>query len=207
MKGLFLKIAEAKYIDDMYSSEYLFFNTYSSFRAKEKDESGRQDPREANTTNRQATYIEIDIPGKETIKLNEIMSNFNAQFNEHPTKIPFNICSLYTIGINGDDSFKRIDERVLKLGDKAILIFNLKRFFEILDEQLETRNIGFSRKPVTYYNYKTIDGDLTFHHKEDSFNYQNEYRVLLKTEGNTGIKIQLPGLREISKIAELKIKE
>ena len=207
MKGIFLKIAEAKHINDMYSNEYLFFNTFSSFRAKEKDASGRQDPREANTINRQATYLEVNIPGKGTIKLSEIMTNFNAQFNEHPAEIPFNICSLYTIGINEDDSFKQIDERVLKLGDRAILIFNLKRFFEILDEQLETKGIGFSRKPVTYYGYKTFDGDLSFHHKEDSFNYQNEYRILLKTEGDAVIKIQLPGLKEISEIAELKSNE
>jgi len=98
-----------------------------------------------------------------------------------------------------------IDERILELGEKGLLIFNLKRFFEILDGPFENQNRTFSRKPVQYYNYETFNGELTLHHKEESLSYQKEYRILLMTEDQNPVKVQLHGLKEISKVVDLRI--
>jgi len=102
-------------------------------------------------------------------------------------------------------SFQMIDERILELGEKGLLIFNLKRFFEILDGPFENQNRTFSRKPVQYYNYETFNGELTLHHKEESLSYQKEYRILLMTEDQNPVKVQLHGLKEISKVVDLRI--
>lgn len=193
-----LKVGQEKYVRDMYDKEYLFFNTFSSFRNTEKDPCGRNDPREANTKNKQVTYLEIKTPDGKTIKLSEISKNFNAQFNEFLNTIPHNICSLYTLKFDENSKFKEIDARVLCLGDKTLIIYNLEQFFKILDKSLEGQRFEFSRKLVKYYNYKTFDGDLTFHHKDDSYSYQNEYRILIETPGTNTINIGLPGLKKIS---------
>ena len=191
-----LKVGQGKYISDMYEKEYLFFNTFSNFRKTDKVSSGRNDPREANVTNKQVTYLEVSLPTGKTIKLSEISKKFNAQFNEFPTTIPNNICSLYTIHFNDDFQYDKIDDRIFCLGDKTLVIYNIGQFFEMLDKALEELKLEFSRKPVKYYDYKTHDGDLTFHHKDKSFDYQKEYRIMIETPGVETIKIELPGLKK-----------
>ncbi len=186
----------------MYEKEYLFFNSFSSFRTNDKDSFGRNDPREANTKNKQVTYFEITVPNGKTIKLSEISKQFSAQYNEFPKVIPNNICSLYTLHFANNFSYQKIDDRVLCLGEKTLIIYNLGRFFDILDNSFEIQKFEFSRKPVIYYNYKTFDGDLTFHHKEESFSYQSEYRILIKTSGTHKVKIELPGLKKISAVVD-----
>jgi len=197
-----LKVGQEKYVRDMHDKEYLFFNTFSSFRTNEKDPCGRNDSREANTRIKQVTFLEIKTPEGKTIKLSEISKNFSAQFNEFPTVIPHNICSLYTLRFDQDFKFKQIDERVLCLGDKTLIIYNLGQFFEILDKSLERQRFEFSRKLVNYYNFRTFNGDLTFHHKEATFSYQNEYRILIETLGENTINIELPGLKNISAVVD-----
>lgn len=189
-----LKVGKGKYIQEMYDKEYLFFNTFSSFKSYEKDTCGRNDPREANISNRQMTSLQILTSKGKTIKLSEISKQFNSQFNEHPTNIPFNICSLYTLTF--DEQLKY--ERVLCLGERTLFIYDIGGFFQILDITLEQLKIEYSRKPVKYYNYKSFDGELTFHNKDNSFQYQNEYRILLQTSGTETMNIQLPGLKSVS---------
>jgi hypothetical protein len=197
-----LKIGQGKYIEDMYNKEYLFFNTFASFRKKEKDPCGRNDPREANTKNKQLTYLEITTSTEKTIKLSEISKQFNAQYNEFPTVIPYNICSLYTLTFEKNLKYKEIGDRVLCLGDKTLILYNLGQFFEILDKSLKEQKFEFSRKLVTYYNYKTFDGELSFHHKDNSYNYQNEYRILLQTPGTNTVNLKLSGLKKISAVVD-----
>lgn len=197
-----LKIGQGKYINDMYDNEYLFFNSFSTFKTNDKDPPGRYDPREANIKNKQVTYLEITTPTGEMIRFSEISKEFNAQYNEFPTVIPNNICSFYTLHLRDDFTYEKIDDRVLCLGDKTLLIYNLGQFFEILDNSIEKEKFQFSRKPVTYYNYKTFDGDLTFHHKDELFSYQSEYRIFLQTPGTEKIKIKLRGLKEISAVVD-----
>ena len=195
-----LKIGQSKYIKDMYDNEYLFFNTVASFRKKEKDISGRNDIREANTRIRQLTSLKIITPKGKTINLSENSEKFNAQYNEFPKTVPNNICSFYTLKFDENLKYRKIDERVLRLGNKTLIIYNLEQFIEILDISLEEQRFEFSRKLVEYYNHRAFSGNLTFHHKDDLYNYQNEYRILLKTLGTNTINLKLPGLQKISKV-------
>lgn len=199
---ILLKVGHSKYINDMYENEYLFFNSFSTFRKIEDDPCGRNDRREANIQNKQLAYLEITTPTGKTIKPNKFLKEFSAQYNEFPTVIPFNICSLYTLYIRDDFSYNRIDDRIFCLGDRTLLIYNISQFFEILDDTLEKQNYQFSRKPVTYYDFRNFDGELTFHHKDNQFSYQSEYRILLQTSGEEKVKIELPGLKKISALVD-----
>ncbi len=199
--SFFLKIGSTKHIVDMFQKEYLFFNTFSSFRSHNLDDlSGRFDPREANTKNTQVKYLEITTAEGVSIKLSEMSKNFNCQFNEHPTVIPYNICSLYTLSYGEDLKVQAIDLRIGHFGDKTLLMHDLGTFFKLLDMALEREQFQYSRKPVIYYDYRSFDGDLTFHHKENSFSFQNEYRILIETPGDRTIKLKIPGLRKISAV-------
>lgn len=202
---LLVKLGEEKYIDDMYKNEYLFFNSFSSFRQSEKDPYGRNDPREANTKNKQVRYLEIITDTGAAIKLSEISINFNSQFHESPSEVPHNICSLYTLHFNEEFKSPEIDDRILRLGNRALIIYDLDQFFDTLDNALEMQGLAFSRRSVRYYDHKTYDGNLTFHDKDSEFSYQNEYRILIKTSGKEKLSIHLPGLSTISAVIDTKL--
>jgi hypothetical protein len=89
-----MKMAEMKYIIDMYENEYLYFNRYSTFRSSETDKTARLDPREGNIKNYQVKKLTIKISNLQ-IQLHKISSELNSQFTEFPNFIPYNICSLY----------------------------------------------------------------------------------------------------------------
>lgn len=200
MRGLLLKIGKPSHIKDMYDNEYLFFNSLSKFRTKSKDEEGRTDPREANVLNTQINHLEITTSKGIKIKLSEISKEFNAQYNEYPTDIPYNICSLYTFELDESLEFKKIDSRILKLGKNTLLISNLQEFFKSLENSIAGLHYEFSRKPVKYYDHKSFDGKLTLHHKDEEFSYQKEYRILIDTLGTEPLKIPIPGLKKFSAI-------
>lgn len=204
MKGFFIKIGKQEHIEDMYENEYLFFNTLRRFRASKKDEFGRDDPREANTLNSQLTYLEIITLEGEKIKLSEISKEFNGQYNEHPTVIPYNICSLYTREIKENLKIKPVVQKVLNLGTRSLIIYNFEKFFNALDTSLASLGIEYSRKPVIYYDHRTFEGKLTLHHKDQEFSFQNEYRILLQTPGTEPMKIPIPGLKTFSALGESK---
>jgi hypothetical protein len=202
MRGFFIKIGKQEHIEDMYENEYLFFNTLRSFRATNKDETGRADPREANTLNTQLTYLEITTSKGTRLKLSEISKEFNGQYNEHPTEIPYNICSLYTLKINEDLTIQQVDDRVLNLGTRSLLIHDLQNFFKTLDNSLSNLGVEYSRRPVNYYDHRTYEGELTLHHKDKEFSFQNEYRILLQTEGTETMRIPMPGMKSFSTLGE-----
>lgn len=202
MKGFLIKIGTQEHIEDMYEKEYLFFNTLRSFRATKKDETGRADPREANTMNTQLTSLEITTSKGTKIKLSEISQEFNGQYNEHPTEIPYNICSLYTLQIKEDLTIEQVDEKMLNLGARSLIIYNLESFFKALDNSLSNLAIKYSRKPVNYYDHRTFEGELTLHDKDEEFAFQNEYRILLQTEGIETMKVPIPGLKIFSAIGK-----
>jgi hypothetical protein len=63
-------------------------------------------------------------------------------------------------------------------------------------------NYTFSRKKVTDYSPKIHNGEISLHHKDEKFEYQNEYRILISPTKNEPINIPLPGLKEISTVID-----
>lgn len=195
------KIHESKYIQDMYDNEYLFFNSLKGFRRPDTDGKGRFDPRELNVKNEQLTTLTIIADSKE-FHLHEELKNFNGQFMEHIAEPKINCCSLHWMQIEPGEQASTYNEKLLGMGDKTLLIFDWKSFFEILDKSVEDRGFRFSRRKVSYYNPKVFNGDLTLHHKNNQLGWQNEYRVLIGPTNNKPLKINLPGLKDISLIIE-----
>ena len=187
----------------MYNKEYLYFNSLKGFRANPRDKSGRLDPRELNMKNRQLTRLTIKIPKGKEFHIHE-STKFSAQYMEHLSVPKINCCSLHWIDIEIDEQPKSHNNRLIELGDKTLLIYEWKQFFDKLDEAIEERGFQYSRRKVEYYNPKQFDGDLTLHHKDIAFSWQNEYRILIAPTDNEPIKISIPGLKKISKVVDTK---
>jgi hypothetical protein len=197
------KIHKAKYIEDMFKNEYLHFRSLKSFRSDCKDLSGRLDPKELNTKNEQLKTLTIKIDDNKIINLNEL-NGFSGQFNEYLRDPKINCCSLHWMEIEPNEPPSTFNEKLLELGDKALIIYNWDSFFKILDKSIEEMGLEYSRRKVTYYDPKKFDGDLTLHHKDEKFKWQNEYRILISPTMDNCINVPLPGLSRISNIIETK---
>jgi hypothetical protein len=82
------------------------------------DPCGRNDSREGNLTNKQVTFLQIELPDRKTINLHETLTNFNAQFTEFPKNLNSNICALYMLEFDSNLEYKPIDEKIFCLGGR-----------------------------------------------------------------------------------------
>jgi hypothetical protein len=197
------KIQQAKYILDMHNQEYLYFKSLKDFRSNTKDTSGRLDPRELNVSNKQLKKLTIKISASKELHLHK-MENFSAQFMEYLSDSKINCCSFHWLEIEPHNAPSTFNKKLIDLGDKALLIYNWKRFFDIIDSTLGKQKMEFSRKKVIYYNPKEFNGDLTLHHKDQEYSWQNEYRILIAPTNNMPLRIPVPGLKKISCIVDTK---
>jgi hypothetical protein len=208
-KLLLLKFSEARFIDDMYNNEYLYFNKFEGFRSSSPDPSGRLDPREGNLRNVQLYgKLELSINiGEKSFKLGEAIANpenNDIQYCEHNETPSLISCSLYSMKLDANASDIVIDDRVLELGSKAIVIFDVLKFWEILDDALMKDDMGYKRDFVKYYYHKEHDGELGYHYKHSDFSYQNEYRIIKQVSDPEPTSVKLAGLKEISRIVDIE---
>ena len=196
------KIHEQRFIEDMYENEYLYFNCLKEFRGSKIDNSGRKDPRELNLKTEQLKTLTVSVEEKE-IPFHKIFKDFKGQYNEHLSDPKINCCSLHWLEIEPGHPPSTINNELISMGNKTLLIYDWKKFFEILDNSIENSGFEYSRRKVTYYNPRTFNGDLTLHHKDEELSWQNEYRVLIAPVSNEQpININLTGLKEISCVVD-----
>lgn len=184
----------------MYNKEYLFFSSLKEFRSNAFNPSGRLDNKELNTKNEQLTSLSATI-GSKTIHFHK-MKDFRGQYMEYLEQPKINCCSLHWLEIEQGFPPTTYDERLIEMGEKTILIYDLSKFFEILGKSIQLLGYDFHREKVRYYDSGNYNGDLTLHRKDIRYEYQNEYRILIYPTNNNPIKIPLKGLKEISAVVE-----
>jgi hypothetical protein len=196
-----LKIGSKENILDCFNNNYLYFNTMEYFRSKENDPIGRHDPRDGDLLIKQVVKLTIE---KDSIKydLHNIFKKFSAQYHESLEKVPGNICSFCLYKINTIPNEFLIDPRLKDFGDTALFIYNFPQFIKSVDQSIKDLNFSFARRTVEYYDPKQYTGDLTFFHKDNFFQYQNEYRILIKTSGKYPLKLKVPNLNKTSEIKD-----
>ena len=199
---LFAKIQRSDYILDMYENEYLYFNCLKGFRGV-KDEEGRFDPRELNVKNKQISTLAIRI-GENTYELDKMLDKFSCQLMANLEEPKVNCCSLHWLEIEPGKPPSTINNELLKMGDKVLLILDGVAFFNILDQSLEKHGLAYKREKVKYYDPRTYNGELSLHQKDIEFEFQNEYRILINSHDSKPSKINLPGLRKISCVIDSK---
>ncbi|UMB61152.1 hypothetical protein MHL31_02855 [Lutibacter sp. A80] len=197
------KIHHSTYIDDMYEKEYLYFKPLKDFRSKKDDKTGRLDSKELNVSNIQIDNLTLSTENRK-IEMHKMFKDFKGQFNKYLTNPKINCCSLLWIELEPEKLNDSFNEKLLEFGEKALLIFDCFKFIEILDNSLEKLNYKYSRKKVEYYSPKNFNGKLSLHHKDEKYEYQNEYRILISPTDDEPINIPLPGLKKISTTIDSK---
>lgn len=203
MIAALLKFGKTNHILDSFRNDYLYFSPLMFFRSSNKDKFGMFDPREGNLKIIQGKRLTVTIKGKE-LHLHDMFKNFDCQYQEYPTKISGNVCSLHMLVMEEMQKTFSFDDRLYLEDGKALLIYDVPRLFNSIDESLRLLDMGFQRADVIYYDPKTLSGDLSFFHKDKSFDFQNEYRILLKTPGNSPVKIKMADLKEYSIVLDFE---
>lgn len=198
-----VKIGTKENIKDSYENEYLYFNTVEYFRSLEKDPLGRNDPHEGDLKLEQGAKLTVELDGKK-YQFHEIFKNFSAQYHEFLLKTPGNICSFCRFDIEEDGKYFSIDERLKSFGDTALIIYKLNQFVKSIDKSIKQLGFPLERKHVEYYEPKSYNGDLSFFHKDIFFQYQNEYRILIKSSGENAIKVKVPNLKKFSIMVDFR---
>jgi hypothetical protein len=191
---LYIKFGSTKNIEDMYQHEYLYFSVQNGFRAP-REPTGRNDPNEGNLNNLYFDQV--------TMKHDDKLLDFNIKFawlNEFLMEDSVKICSLYTLFVDQNKNKSRIDPRMIPLGGSALVFHNWHEFSSIFKKSYEVNRFEFRFKPVEYYDPKIPRDSLELHQKDEYFDYQKEYRLMLFTKTVGPIKLSLPGLKKVCSV-------
>ncbi len=195
---ILIKVQKDSYIEDMYDNEYLYFSCIEGFRKNRNINFSERDDRNEGVAKITQSAI-TKITNTETSKiLFESKVGMKGQLREFYDMGFMNICSLYRAELTKDYKTIDISNKLLEFGNKAIVILFPKEFERILDESLEFDGYHFKRGPIEYYDPKSFSGQLSFHHKEELYQHQNEYRIAIKANSTGSVKISLKGLKKIS---------
>lgn len=191
----------------------IYFGTFSGYRNQEKQEIEkiinhladgteidrdeidyyRRDPHEG----REST---IDISIKKIKFLNEKLNHLtirdrNGKFTFFQNKYE-HLYSLYGLPSVLNTNFK-IDSKMLKFGEHALIITNPKIFLEkIINELGENFDLGFIE-----YHAKEME-KYTIFQKKALFNYQNEFRITANIKN--GNSIFIGNIEDISILVDAK---
>lgn len=97
-----------------------------------------------------------------------------------------------------------LDEKNKKFGTHFLLIKDNQEFFNRLIKGFEKENYDIRTGFVKYYDRHKINGELDIFHKSQEFEYQKEFRIIIKNERQSLIKIQIGSLKNISQVFETK---
>lgn len=202
------KIQQSQWMEDKYYNEYLFFKYHSDFRTLPKDGANtgmRFDSRDGNLVHRQIKDLELITQAGEKIKLIRKYPESHAEYTERLENPLINNCSFAKISFDNDLNFDSPSERLMELGDSALLIYDIDKFFQIIDSSILSMGLEYSRGTVIYYDHRRYDGNLSYLHKDVEYSFQNEYRILIGPNSQKiDLKVAVPGLKEIAIIVSTK---
>ena len=87
-----------------------------------------------------------------------------------------------------------------QMGDSFLVINNPKQFMDRITKRLEKTDFEFNYGIVNYYDETQDQKNLTLFHKPKSFEYQKEFRILLKSNLTEPIEFDIGNLTDIAEI-------
>lgn len=93
-----------------------------------------------------------------------------------------------------------IDTRVKSFGSHVLFIRETAKFINEICQEIEKLNMSYKTKPVEYYDKENIDEPINLFQKTLEYNYQREYRIIVKNNKQGTLKISIGSLKEYSEI-------
>jgi hypothetical protein len=195
----FVKFGKGQNIMELRNNGIVYFNPLSFFKNIENDEV-RNDELEGALRIEQVREIQLYSEGEIIARQ---LPGSNAQLYFHDKENNGKVFSLYAITEekHTDQDFV-FDDRLLKFGDKLLLITNTKIFIERIIRQIKSRNLKFNLGYVNYYDKNMYSGSLNPFQKPDVFKYQYEFRVFIESCDQLPMKIEIGSIKNISQILD-----
>lgn len=200
----FIKFGSEKNILDLYENGTIYCNSIEYFR-KLEDDLLRGDSYEGTfriTNFPPGSEITVKLPNCQEIEL----TTANLHLREFYTDIRGNMYCLTALTREEVMNLGtlKLDPKNARFGSHFLLVRNNKQFFDRLIAGFEKENLKIFKDFVKYYDKRSINAELDIFHKSNEFEYQKEFRIIIKNEGQNPIKIQIGSLKEISQIFETK---
>ena len=90
-----------------------------------------------------------------------------------------------------------IDTSGLTFGDTAVIIFDIPEFLNRLEKAIKERGLQVQSSPVTYYDHKIYQGELTPFHKSIKYLTQNEFRIWIPNKMRSDLIINIGCMSDI----------
>jgi len=168
------------------------WSVYKYFAELDESDVVRFDPDENIDESLQVK--QISIQSRETgeyVPIGGIISPIKFRYEKRP---PLNIFCVFVFLEN--DKFQ-FDERNLKFGDFAIVIRDPIEFTKRIHSASNNLGLTVDQRPVTYVPKTIHHGQIGPFKKYDDYEYQREFRYLLKPGRGEAVTLQISDIRDI----------
>ncbi|MEX2437327.1 MAG: hypothetical protein WD509_01980 [Candidatus Paceibacterota bacterium] len=196
-----IKIGQEDHINELHKEGHLFCNTLKYFREIEKKDFNRHDDREGAFKTEVVENPEdykLSIDGKKA----PVTLTF-LRFNEFDSaKEYYKLFCLFGVKRKHVTGKPFLYEKILKFGEKALIILDLQEFIDRIKKRLNELELEFKCAHVKYYEENGINEKLTAFHKPDKFQYQEEFRILIKEDSKTPFSFKIGSIEDISTVID-----
>ena len=95
-----------------------------------------------------------------------------------------------------------IDEKNGEFGSHVLVLLNTAEFEERVYDELDKRKMKFACGPVEYIDLKNFTGRKSLFQKDLKYSYQNEFRIVIDSNLQTPLLLDIGDISSISKIYE-----
>jgi len=200
-----LKFGELEHLSDLLKNGTVYLSSIEDLRKEEKGESQEKDMR--NDAVEGAHKYRSGGPGTAATTLPNgkplSFSFIDIMYYEAPEVILGNICSFYGITTDSfsDNQLLPVDEKMTYFGSHFIFIKDFHEFINRVDKALEKLKINWFYGYVEYFDEKQYDGEMHLFKKRSRFSFQNEFRIYLRTENISSMKLDIGSIQDIAGIA------
>jgi hypothetical protein len=188
-----VKFGQKIHIQALLEKGQIYMNHISEF-IKIEDSKLRGDEYEVLLSAEQVYNLEVSLQGRiiGTAGIGKIFIKNNLPVG--------NIYSMYALSQTPDLSLLKIDERCKEFGDSCLVILNVAEFMKRIEKAVLESGRKLMYSPVHYEDMQTYIGKWSLFKKPIEYNYQKEFRLVVKQEEFIG-----PVIYEIGPLDDIAI--
>ncbi|MDD2495169.1 MAG: hypothetical protein PHE29_08255, partial [Tissierellia bacterium] len=198
---------EKEHMENFIKKGEMFFNSILYFKDKKINHDGRYDKKEGLSIilDPENTYITIN-----NIKYShkELFQYADITFNNNLYHL---IYSLYSFSIPKTKNYPKeivMDEKMYNFGEYFVFIKDIEEFLKRVKIKINKLNLISKNNLVLYEDFKSYNGYLNNFIKDKRYEYQKEYRILIKNydENIKNKKIYIGNIEDIASIFKVNVK-
>lgn len=203
---LLIKVGALKHITSFYEKGEIYFNTISTFQLSKEAERGDQDEGLISLENTKGIKsISFEHPsigvGKLSIPPN---SSFKIKHYSDESLLSYSQYAITELTFSNSNTHS-IDKRIAEFGSHCVIISNVSEFMKRVKLKLDKLGLRYSYGLIDYKDYNKMgEHELNIFNKNITYSHQNEYRIILESNNNSPLSIDIGPLEGIAKMHTTK---